>query len=260
MTKYPQARKRWGQNYLQDPGVLDRMKRAIEPAADQQFLEIGPGTGALTRHLLPDCANLHAIEIDPRMGEYLDPIAAVNARFSWEVGDILEWSPRPDQQGLRMVGNIPYYITSPILIQAFDYRSFLKDAHFLMQKEVARRLVASPGSKEYGILSVYAQLFARTELLFTVGKQVFVPRPNVDSAFIRLNLQEGQSYAPEFETHLRNVVRTAFNQRRKTLRNSLKSLLPARVPESFSINLDLRPEQLLPPQFETLARELTIME
>ncbi len=253
MPELPTARKRWGQNYLQDPGVLHRMRRAIEPQGSDRFLEIGAGTGALTRQLLPACECLHALEIDPRMAGHLDPLAEKYSQFSWEVGDILEWRPAGAERDLRLVGNIPYYITSPILILAMEQRDHLRDAHLLMQKEVARRLVASPGTKEYGILSVYAELFARTELLFTVSRSVFVPKPTVDSAFVRLRFSGDALPSVKDEDFLRRVIRTAFNQRRKTLRNSLRSLLPDPLPTNIPFDLSARPEQLRPLQFVELA-------
>ncbi|MCF7904024.1 MAG: 16S rRNA (adenine(1518)-N(6)/adenine(1519)-N(6))-dimethyltransferase RsmA, partial [Candidatus Marinimicrobia bacterium] len=219
------AFKKWGQNFITDPALLDKLVRTVKPQSDDMMVEIGPGTGALTRLFVPRVKQFHAIEIDERMDEFLAPIGTEHASFSYEFMDFQKWSPPKAFGTFRVIGNIPYYITSPLILQVFKHQDVLTDVHFLMQKEVGKRLVAPHGSKQYGILSVYAALFANTEYLFDISRKVFHPVPDVDSCFVRFTFNPEDKFSPEFEAQLREVIRTAFNQRRKTLRNSLKKLL-----------------------------------
>lgn len=243
------ALKKWGQNFITDPAMLEKLVRTVNPQPQDVMVEIGPGSGALTRLFAPRVKQLHAIDIDPRMGEYLEPIQKEVPSFSFEYKDFLKWSPPSELGDFRLMGNIPYYITSQLILQAFEHHERIGDVHFLMQKEVGKRLVAPHGSKQYGILSVYAALFAKTEYLFDISRNVFYPRPDVDSCFVRFSFDEENPVSAELEPHLRQVVRTSFNQRRKTLRNSLKSVLKDRTSIEDKFDLNLRPEQLSPLEF-----------
>ncbi len=243
------AFKKWGQNFITDPAFLNKLVRTVDPQPSETLVEIGPGTGALTHLFAPLVSKLHAIEIDPRMEEYLQPLSLDIDSFSYEFSDFLKWSPPPDLGQFRLIGNIPYYITSALILQAFEHHRQIIDVHFLMQKEVGKRLVAPHGSKQYGILSVYAALFAKTEYLFDISRNIFHPIPDVDSCFVRFSFDEERLVSPEMEPHLRRVVRMAFNQRRKTLRNSLKSILKEKDPIDNDFDLGLRPEQLSPKDF-----------
>ena len=243
------AFKKWGQNFITDPAFLDKLVRTVQPDSGDIMVEIGPGTGALTRLFAPQVQRLHAIDIDPRMEEYLAPIAGDIDTFSYEFADFLKWVPGQELGNFRLIGNIPYYITSALVLQAFEHHERIRDVHFLMQKEVGKRLVAAPGSKQYGILSVYAALFARTEYLFDISRTVFFPVPDVDSCFVRFSFDDQRLFAPELEPDLRQVIRTAFNQRRKTLRNSLKAILRDKPSLEDKFDLSQRPEQLQPEEF-----------
>ena len=243
------AFKKWGQNFITDPAFLGKLVRAVQPGPTDTMVEIGPGSGALTRLFAPEVKSLHAIEIDERMGEYLDPITKEIESFSYEISDVLKWSPPAELGKFRLMGNIPYYITSSLILQAFEHHERIEDVHFLMQKEVGKRLVAPHGSKKYGILSVYAALFAKTEYLFDISRHVFHPVPDVDSCFVRFSFDAKRAVSAELEPFLRKVVRTAFNQRRKTLRNSLKTLLIEKPSVNEQFDLGLRPEQLSPMEF-----------
>jgi len=234
--------------------MLDKLVRNVNPEIDDTMIEIGPGSGALTRLFAPRVKSLHAIEIDPRMDKYLESIKEEVPTFSYEYGDFLKWSPPIELGRFRLMGNIPYYITSSLILQAFEHHERIEDVHFLMQKEVGKRLVAPHGSKQYGILSVYAALFAKTEYLFDISRNVFYPIPDVDSCFVRFSFKEKREVTPEMEPHLRQVVRKAFNQRRKTLRNSLKDMLNDRGSLEDAFNLGLRPEQLSPIEFLQLTK------
>lgn len=243
------AYKKWGQNFITDPAFLEKLLRTVDPQPHEIMIEIGPGSGALTRLFAPRVASLHAIEIDPRMGEYLDPIQTSVPGFSYEISDFLKWVPPDDLATFRLIGNIPYYITSPLILQAFEHHERISDVHFLMQKEVGKRLVAPHGSKQYGILSVYASLFAKTEYLFDISRHIFHPVPDVDSCFVKFSFNAQRLVSEELEPFLRKVIRTAFNQRRKTLRNSLKSLISEKPDVNDHFDLGLRPEQLSPRDF-----------
>ena len=248
------AFKKWGQNFITDPSMLQKLLRSVNPQLDDTMVEIGPGSGALTRLFAPQVKNLHAIEIDPRMAEYLESIQTDIPSFSFEYKDFLKWIPPPELGHFRLMGNIPYYITSQLILQAFKHHERIVDVHFLMQKEVGKRLVAPHGSKQYGILSVYAALFAKTEYLFDISRNVFFPIPDVDSCFVRFSFVEENPVSAELEPHLRLVVRTSFNQRRKTLRNSLKAVLKDKTSIEDQFDLNLRPEQLSPLKFLSLTK------
>lgn len=248
------ALKKWGQNFITDPSMLEKLVRTVNPQPDDVMVEIGPGSGALTRLFAPRVKQLHAIDIDPRMAEYLEPIQNDIPSFSFEHKDFLKWTPPLELGNFRLMGNIPYYITSQLILQAFEHHKRIGDVHFLMQKEVGKRLVAPHGSKQYGILSVYAALFAKTEYLFDISRNVFYPIPDVDSCFVRFSFDEESPVSAELEPHLRLVVRTSFNQRRKTLRNSLKALLKDKASIESEFDLNLRPEALSPLEFLKLTK------
>jgi 16S rRNA (adenine1518-N6/adenine1519-N6)-dimethyltransferase len=248
------AFKKWGQNFIIDGPMLDKIVRTVKPEKQDIMVEIGPGTGALTRLFAPAVKHLHAIEIDERMDEFLAPIQFEAPSFSYEFNDFLKWNPHHDLEKFRLVGNIPYYITSPIILEIFKKHERVIDAYLLMQKEVGKRLVAPHGSKQYGILSVYAALFAKTEYLFDISRHVFHPEPDVESCFVRFSFDGLKKYDDSFESQLRMVIRTSFNQRRKTLRNSLKGLLKAEGVDSVQFDLGLRPERLSPDDFVQLTQ------
>ncbi len=254
------AFKKWGQNFITDPAFLDKLVRTVDPQPSDVMVEIGPGSGALTRLFAPKVARLHAIEIDERMCDYLNPIVADEPTFTYEISDFLKWQAPDDLGHFRLMGNIPYYITSPLILQAFELHERIADVHFLMQKEVGKRLVAPPGSKKYGILSVYAALFAKTEYLFDISRHIFHPVPDVDSCFVRFSFESARLFTLEFEPQLKNVIRTAFNQRRKTLRNSIKSLIKDKHSIEHDFDLNLRPEQLSPLDFLRLTELIASAE
>lgn len=250
-------RKRLGQNFLRDPNTARKIVSSLRAQPDDRVIEIGAGTGSLTGILAERFSDFSAIEIDDRAVAYLDrtlPEVDVIA------GDVLDCS-YADLLGtsdarLFVIGNLPYYLTSEILFRLLDESAFIKEAVFMMQYEVARRLVAVPRTKEYGILSVAVQLEADPELLFPVSRNVFFPKPDVRSAVVRLTFPVQNPDPARDKNVTRKVVRTAFNQRRKTLRNSLKGLFAetgAEVPDHFA---SLRAEELEPGDFIELARYL----
>lgn len=215
-------------------------------------IEIGPGTGALTEALLQKFDDVHAVEIDKRAVKVLEQKFD---RLTIHTKDILKvnWEEIVEPSKKNVVfGNLPYYITSPILFDLLEHRTLLTEAVLMMQKEVAERLVARPASKEYGILSIQTQLFCTPEILFDVSPHSFSPPPKVDSAVIKLTFNKPKLNCSD--QSIKKVVRTAFNQRRKKLSNALKPVLGDYHPEGF--NLDDRAEHWSPQTYAKLAEHL----
>lgn len=251
-------KKSLGQNFLSDPNTARKIVAALQAPPGAPVVEIGPGTGALTRLLLDRYPDLTAIEVDERAVAHLrGQHPALDVRHA----DVLEvdWAALAAEKGgpLYVVGNLPYYITSQILFSLIDARAVLREAVVMMQLEVAERLVAAPCTKAYGILSVQLQLFSRPELLFKVSRNVFFPKPDVTSAVVRLGFGgDEENVAGVDPSLLREVVRTAFNQRRKTLHNSLGAWTRERgiaLPDAWT---GRRAEELDPQAFVALARYL----
>lgn len=245
-------KKSLGQHFLKDENILSKIATSVMAGKEDRIIEIGPGEGALTKHLLKCTTDVTTVEIDQRAVELLE---SKFPGLDIVQKDILktDWGIlRAGNKKHFICGNIPYYITSPILFKVMDSGNWYERAVFLMQKEVAERLVALPGNKTYGILSVQAQTFGKTELLFTVSRYAFFPKPNVESAVI--SFEPYPHKLPVDIAHFKQVVRMAFNQRRKKLSNSLSPLLAGC--QIHSIDLNLRPEQLEPKDFVTLTEEL----
>jgi 16S rRNA (adenine1518-N6/adenine1519-N6)-dimethyltransferase len=252
-------RKALGQNFLRDANIARKIVEAIAPEGDQTVLEIGPGEGVLTALLAPRVKRLIAIEIDPRAIPHLRANLAGTGTEVME-GDILELDfavVAGADAPLRVVGNIPYNITSPILFRILDQRQHVQDATLMMQREVARRLAAPHGNKEYGILSVFSQLYADVSVLFDVSPNVFFPRPEVTSSLVQLRILASPRCAVKDEAFFRSMVRSVFGKRRKTLRASLRYFLPGLPALSLPVDLQHRPEDLSIEELVALANALT---
>lgn len=247
--------KRLGQNFLQDPNTIRRIVDALDAQPGDAVVEIGPGAGALTGLLAERYPNFAAIEIDDRAADLLeDELPGVRIVRQ----DILEssWADLAaefDTERLYVIGNLPYYITSQILFSLLDAAPLIEEAVIMMQYEVAERLVAVPRTKSYGILSVVVQHACDVEILFPVSKNVFFPKPDVRSAMVKLRFPEQQPNASRDPAFLRTLVRTAFNQRRKTLRNSLSRVLTEAMPALPDDVSGKRAEELSPSEFVDLA-------
>lgn len=247
--------KRLGQNFLQDPNTIRRIVDALGANPGDTVVEIGPGTGALTRLLHERFEHFTAIEVDERAVALLrEDIPGLDVRHL----DVLEvdWTALAssmEAERMFVIGNLPYYITSQIIFGLLEADSVIAEAVIMMQYEVAERLVAKPRTKSYGILSVAVQLEATPEILFPVSRNVFYPKPDVRSAMVKLRFpgtHETDIHDPPF---LRQVVRTAFNQRRKTLRNSLSRLSNDPMPDLPESWAGRRAEELSPHDFVRLA-------
>ena len=249
-------RKRFGQHFLHDPAVIRRIIDSVAPAAGERLVEIGPGGGALTWGLLERAQTLEVIEIDRDLAQDLRTDPRGRGRVRVHAEDVLETDfekLRGDGPRLRIVGNLPYNISTPVLFRLLNQRSAIADMHFMLQKEVVDRMAAASGGKEYGRLTVMLGAYAAVERLFDVGPGAFKPPPKVWSAVVRLRPSPGPRFAIGSDAALRTLVTAAFSHRRKTLRNGLKSFLRETDFESCGIDPERRPETLEPAEFGRLA-------
>ena len=247
-------RKRFGQNFLTDERVVHSIVSAISPHSDEQLVEIGPGLGALTRWLLQECGRLDVVELDRNLVEMLRTKFAAEKKLHIHSGDALkfDFSSLVDGGRLRVIGNLPYNISTPLLFHLFEQSVCIKDMHFMLQKEVVERLCAEPGTKEYGRLSVMARYYCDMEPLMDVYPESFHPQPKIISSVIRLVPHDKKpvSVTPDI---LNRVVAAAFSQRRKTLRNALGTLFTASEIESLGIDPSIRAERLSLANYGLLA-------
>ena len=249
------ARKRFGQHFLHDPAVLQRIIHTIHPRPDEHLVEIGPGQGAMTQYLLADCGKLDVIELDRDLIPVLKNRFGDDSRFNLHQGDALKF-PFCDlqtEQKLRVTGNLPYNISTPLLFHLMEHRHCIEDMHFMLQKEVVERIVAAPGSKHYGRLGIMLGYYCQSENLMTIGPGAFRPPPRVDSAIVRLVPWPQPPVEVLDLALLSQIVNQAFSQRRKTLRNSLKKLLESAEISQLDIDPSERPERLSLSDFARLA-------
>jgi len=249
-------RKRFGQHFLHDRRVVERIVAAIDPSAGDRLLEIGPGEGALTAALAGRAGHLFLIEIDRDLaarleGQY-DP-----RQVTVQTGDALRVDLRALPAPLRVVGNLPYNVSTPLLFHLLSQADRILDMHFMLQREVVDRMVAQPSSPEYGRLSVTVQHRCRAERLFTVASGAFRPPPRVESAIVRLVPRPPAELAGVDEVRFAAVVTRAFSHRRKTLRNALAPAVDAAALERLGIDPGLRPENLSFAEYRRIAAECT---
>lgn len=250
------ARKRFGQNFLVDTNIIDRMVRAIAPQPDDHLIEIGPGLGALTKPLLQAAGRLEAVELDRDLVGELAERCRGSGELTVHQGDALRFefaSLRTDERPLRVVGNLPYNVSTPLIFHLLESADIIADMHFTLQKEVVDRLAAGAGDDAYGRLSVMVQYHCRVDWLFDIAPGAFRPIPQVDSAFVRLVPHREKPISVPDVAVLSRIVAQAFNQRRKTLRNSLKGLLTESEIADAGIDPTQRPEQLDLAGFAALA-------
>ena len=252
-------RKRFGQNFLCDPHIIGRIVDAVAPRPCDHLLEIGPGQGAITAPLIQACPQLQVIEIDRDLIAQLLAQFANYPAFTLHREDALkfDFARLFSEKPLRIVGNLPYNISTPLIFHLLSYvekhASCIGDMHFMLQKEVVQRLSASPGDKHYGRLSVMVQYYCVVESLFTVPPGAFTPRPKVESAIVRLVPHQTLPNCATDIEHFRHLVNTAFQQRRKTLRNTLKHFINPKEMDKLPIDSRLRPETLSVADFVDLS-------
>ena len=238
------ARKRFGQNFLHSKHIIDGIIRALHLQPADHVLEIGPGLGALTAPLLQTLHRLTAIEIDRDLQAHLRETYGVDGQLTVIDADALTIDYSQFGQQLRIIGNLPYNISTPLLLRLLHYTSSIDDMHFMLQKEVVARMAASPGCKAYGRLSVMLQYYCTVEHLFDVPPEAFDPQPKVDSAVVRLTPHTQSPYPPVEFADLERLVACAFSMRRKTLANNLKPVMSAAKLSSLGIDPVMRPEQI----------------
>ena len=251
-----QPRRRFGQNFLVDAGYIAQIIAAVAPNPDDIVVEIGPGLGALTAPLLGLVRVLHAVEIDRDLAARLS-VQYPGDRLLLHQSDALTFDFEALGTNLRVVGNLPYNISSPVLFRMAEFAGSLRDCHFMLQKEVVERMVAAPGSKSYGRLSIMLQYRFHAESLLTVPAGAFRPAPKVESALVRLTPHRVPPSSAADERLLREMVARAFSQRRKTVRNALADFATAEQLWSLGIDPRLRPENLALDQFVRLANAVT---
>lgn len=250
------ARKRFGQHFLHDPAMVERIVRAVAPRPGDAIVEIGPGRGVLTRALLAAAGRLDAVEIDRDLAAQLSQELPAAAGLTLHVGDALrfDFAALAAARGarLRVIGNLPYNISTPLLFHLLATPAALDDLHVMLQREVIERMAAVPGSADYGRLTVMLAPWVRVEKLFDVGPGAFQPPPKVWSSVARLVVRRTPAFdvPPAFG----EIVLRAFSARRKTLRNALRPMLDAAAIEAAGIDPGVRAEVLAPAQFAALAR------
>lgn len=253
------ARKRFGQNFLTDHSIIDKIVTAIRPAPDDRLIEIGPGLGALTEPLLQLCPNLTVIELDRDLAQKLEgwqsryPGLTIVQKDALKV-DFEAFACGP--HSLRIVGNLPYNISTPLLFHLISQSHLIQDMHFMLQKEVVERLAAGSGDPHYGRLGIMVQYHCEVVPLIDVPPHSFRPAPKVDSMVVRLTPHKTLPWPCQAPELLARLVNVCFQQRRKTLRNSLRHWLDAEQLEQLDIDLQARPETLHLSEFVALANRI----
>ena len=255
------AKKRFGQNFLTDQNVIASLVEAISPQPDDLMVEIGPGLGALTKPLLQRLKLLHVVEVDRDIIAWMQTeyrkSAYLNNAINIHNADALKFDFTSLGENLRVTGNLPYNISTPILFHLLDNVSHITDMHFMLQKEVVERMVAEPSTAAYGRLSVMLQYRLQMDYLITVPPEAFEPAPKVESAFVRCVPHASLPFIAKDEAMFAKVVLAAFGQRRKTLRNTLKGLLEDDGFTALNISSQLRAENLSVADFVAIANYLS---
>jgi len=249
----PPARKSLGQHFLHQRSVIDAIVAGFAPQPEDVVLEIGPGRGALTAALAPRVAALHAVEVDRALAARLSGRIGEMPNLTVHRQDILEFDLRALGEPVRVIGNLPYNISTPVLFHLLDQEPCVRDMHLMLQKEVVERMLAAPGSKTYGRLSVMLQQRCFGELVLRVAPGAFTPPPAVQSAVVALRSGAPPPYPVHDPRRFAAIVRQAFGQRRKTLRNALKGLVAETELTASGIAPDSRAEQVSVAQFAALA-------
>lgn len=253
------ARKRFGQNFLHDTGVINRIAAAVHPTPGDHLVEIGPGQGALTESLVDSGCRLDVIELDRDLVPGLLAAFSLKPGFKLHSADALKFdfaSLLQGQERLRVVGNLPYNISTPLIFKLLENAGIIQDMHFMLQLEVVERLAAGPGSKNWGRLGIMAQYHCQVENLFEVPPEAFSPRPKVQSAIVRLTPHREPPWTACDESTLRQVVQASFAQRRKTLRNNLKGFISDGGLRELGIDPGARAETLELAQFIDIANTI----
>ena len=247
-------RKRFGQNFLIDPTAIQSLVSAINPIQSEYILEIGPGLGALTKPLLSQLNRLEVIELDRDLIGHLENLSTQDQHLIIHHIDALKFDFSDTQHPRRIVGNLPYNISTPLIFHLLDQLSFIIDMHFMLQKEVAEKICAKSGNRNFGRLSAMVQSKCSTELLLQIPSESFSPAPKVDSAFLRLTPLKKQIVPEELLLTFQDIVKKCFSQPRKTIANNLKNEIHQEIIKSNGIDPSIRPQQLQIEQLVLLAK------
>jgi len=251
-------KKKFGQHFLFDKNILRKIVDCSGVTGADTVVEIGPGLGTLTNILARQAKEVIAIEFDRKLISRLEENVASAPNVTIIRADALQFDFRSIEKRFRVVSNIPYYITTPLLFHLLEFREMIISMTLLVQKEVAKRIVASPGGKDYGVLSISSKIFTRPELKFAVSKRVFSPPPDVDSAVVHFEVSPVPLFSIKDVLFFTEIVRTAFSQRRKTIMNSLRKFEGiGHALEEAGIDPTLRPENLGIEDFARLANTLS---
>ncbi|HAI95987.1 MAG: 16S rRNA (adenine(1518)-N(6)/adenine(1519)-N(6))-dimethyltransferase [Cycloclasticus sp.] len=258
MNKPHKARKRFGQNFLQDSRIIHQIIMAIDPSATDHLVEIGPGQGAITEPLLQTKCTLDVIELDRDLVDRLNQRFSHLEHFRLHSADALtfDFAALERETPLRIVGNLPYNISTPLMFHLLTQAAHIQDMHFMLQKEIVNRLQAQPGSKQFGRLSIMIQLSCQVEALFDVEPECFHPQPKVMSSIVRLTPYKKQRYTINDLPLFDSIVKTAFSQRRKTIRNTLKNICEDPDFDKAGIDPSSRAESLSIDDFVNLSNQL----
>ncbi len=257
------ARKRFGQHFLVDPNIIGNIINAIAPQPSQHLVEIGPGLGALTTQILPLVNKMDAIEFDRDVIPYLRKYCVLLGELTIHQADALSFDFNclvKDKRSLRVFGNLPYNISTPLLFHLLEYKTMISDMHFMLQKEVVERIVAKPNSSAYSRLSVMIQYHCEVEALFAVSASCFDPPPQVGSAVIRLvPFMQPKDLAKDINVFA-ELVKMAFNQRRKTIHNSLRQVISNEQLIALNIDPKARPQNLRVVDFVKMSNVISLPE
>ena len=254
-------RKRFGQNFLQDPGIIQQIVAAIHPTSSDTLVEIGPGQGAITSQLVDQAGKLAVIELDRDLIPELKIQFASRDNLTIIAADALSvdygaLAAELGAQQLRLVGNLPYNISTPLLFHLLTFRTAIDDMYFMLQKEVVDRMAAHPGDRSYGRLSIMLQFYCSVEALFEVPPEAFYPAPKVDSAVVRLVPHQELPVTVKDPKRLQEIVTQAFSQRRKTVKNALKSIASEELLLQAGIQSNARPEEVSISEYAALTNLL----
>ena len=258
-----QAKKRFGQNFLHNDAVISNIVDAINPEPGENLIEIGPGLGALTEPVVERAGNLSVVELDRDLAHRLRHHPFLAEHLTIHEIDALKFdfsSLATEDKPLRIFGNLPYNISTPLIFHLLTFKQDVKDMHFMLQKEVVDRMAASPDTKAYGRLSIMTQYQCQVIPVMEIGPEAFKPAPKVDSAIVRLIPHEKITNPVKDLEMLNKVCLDAFNQRRKTVRNSFKKLVSAEELETLGVSPTLRPENLSVDQYIAIANFITDRE
>lgn len=259
MNGFHLPRKRFGQHFLKDPFIFKKIIAAIHPQKKDTIIEIGPGQGALTDFLINECAKLILVEIDRDLAASLQNKYSTSENFKIYQLDVLKFyfsTLEIENNSLRIIGNLPYNISTPLLFHLFTQIEFIQDMHFMLQKEIMLRLTAPIGSPNYGRLSLMTRFFCDNTSLFNVPPNAFTPPPQVESAFVRLIPRKTATKTVKDFNQFSAVVKEAFTYRRKTISNALKKLIPNEKWNIIGINPQSRPQELTVEDFIKISNSL----